>query len=138
MWNIVFQEIPDGGMRVRKIDVAAPDPVIAVFPAVRDQAGGLRVVNDHEFGVERKALGIFFVVGAEDIEVARLCMVGSAMQCVVEGLGNFEKILTSGHDFPANVDAEFFGKWNEAIQDFSHTSADGGGIDHYNRTASQS
>ncbi len=64
-------------------------------------------------------------------------MVGSAMQCVVEGLGNFEKILTSGHDFPANVDAEFFGKWNEAIQDFSHTSADGGGIDHDHRTASK-
>jgi len=92
-------------------------------------------VNDHKFGVERKALGIFFVVGAEDIEVARLCMVGSAMQCVVEGLGNFEKILTPGHDFPANVDAEFFGKWNEAIQDFSHASADGGGIDHDHRTA---
>ena len=116
-----------------EIDVASPDPVVGVFFAIGDQARRLRIVDDHEFGVERKAPGVFFVVGAEDFEVARLRMIGSAVQGVVESLGDFEEIFAAGHDFPANVDAELFRQRNEAIQDFGDTSADGSGIDHHHR-----
>ena len=108
MRDIVFQKIPDGGMRMREIDVAAPDPVVSVFSTVGDQAGGLRIVDHHKFGVEGEALGVFFVVGPEDFKVARLWMIGSAVQRVVEGFGDLEEIFAAGHDFPADVDAKFF------------------------------
>src|ERR1700730_12146610 len=51
----------------------------------------------------------------------------------MEGLGDLKEILAAGHYFPAYVDPELLGERNEAIQDFRHTAADSGGIDHEHR-----
>src|SRR5579863_4585855 len=133
MRDIVFEKIPDSGMRMGEIYVASPDPVVGIFFAIGDQAGRLRVVDDHVFGVERKAPGIFFVIGAEDFKMARLRMIGSAMQSIVESLGNFEEIFSASHNFPTNVDSKLLRDRNKGIQDFGDPSANGGGIDHDHR-----
>jgi hypothetical protein len=42
------QKSPDFGIRIGKIDVAAPDPVLVRLGAVADERGRLRIVNDDE------------------------------------------------------------------------------------------
>jgi len=67
-----------------KIDVAAPHPEIGAGFARFNQSRGLRVVNHHEFCIERKCAAIAFIVGEKNLEILRAGMIRRAMQGVVE------------------------------------------------------
>src|SRR5206468_3257139 len=79
-----FQEIPDRPVRMGKIDVAAPYPVIGAGFACLNQSRGLRVMNHHELGIERKCATIAFVVCEKNLEISRARMIRCTMQGIVE------------------------------------------------------
>src|SRR5207244_9194964 len=82
-----------------------------------DECGGLRVVNDHKFGVEPKAGAVPFVVGKKNLKILRRAMVGLAVQGVVERFGDVEEFFGTLHHLPADAKIEFFRKRSE-----EHTS----------------
>ncbi len=100
-----MEKIPNRGVGVRKINVAAPDPVIFAFRAILDEAKRLGIVDDHKFGIEGKAMEIALLVFAENFEVARLRMIGRAMEGVVEGLGDREEVFATSDNIPAKRQA---------------------------------
>ena len=57
-------------------------------------------------------------------------MIGLAVKSVVKGLGDFEEVVAAGHDFPADVEPQFLGKRNNAIEHFSDAAANSGRIHH--------
>src|SRR5439155_430954 len=73
--NKLLEKIPDRSVRVRQVDVAAPHPMICSRPARLNQRRRLRVVDDHEFGIQRQLLAIHLVVGEKNIEVSLTGMV---------------------------------------------------------------
>src|SRR5205807_10543505 len=87
-----------------------------------DECGGLRVVNDHKFGVEPKAGAVPFVVGKKNLKILRRAMVGLAVQGVVERFGDVEEFFGTLHHLPADAKIEFFRKRHEAIEDFRNRS----------------
>ena len=102
-----------------------------------DECGGLRVVNDHKFGVEPKAGAVPFVVGKKNLKILRRAMVGLAVQGVVERFGDVEEFFGTLHHLPADAKIEFFRKRHEAIEDFRNAASHGGGVDHLDAAASQ-
>src|SRR2546429_4571780 len=68
-----------------------------------DECGGLRVVNDHKFGVEPKAGAVPFVVGKKNLKILRRAMVGLAVQGVVERFGDVEEFFGTLHHLPADA-----------------------------------
>src|SRR5216684_65212 len=62
-------------------------------------------------------------------------MVFAAVQGIMESLGHFEEIVPSCNNIPMRGDFKFTQQGNETIQHFGHASADGGGVDHFDRPA---
>ena len=48
-----LEEFPNSAIGMRKIDVASPDPMSSRILAGGDKASGLRIMDDHEFRIER-------------------------------------------------------------------------------------
>ena len=97
--------------------------MICSRPARLNQRRRLRVVDDHEFGIQRQLLAIHLVVGEKNIEVSLTGMVRRAMQCVVKCLGYFKKILAAAHHFPFDVQVQFFRQRDQASEDFRYAAA---------------
>src|SRR5438067_13838404 len=74
-----FEEVPDRAAGVRQINVAAPDPMIRTGLTRVNLRGGLRVVNDHEFGIKRERGAVLLVVGKENLKIPGLGLVRLAV-----------------------------------------------------------
>ena len=135
--NEFFEEVPDRAVRMRKIDVAAPGPVICSRFAGINQSRRLRVVDHHEFGVERKSCAVPFVVREKNLEIPRARTIRRAVQRVVKRLGHFKEILAAGHDVPFDVEFQFFRQRHQAVENLRHAAADGRGVDHLDAAAAQ-
>ena len=70
--HISMEKIPNRGVGMGKVDVAAPDPMIFGLGAIIDKAKRLGVMDNDEFGIEREAMKVALLVFAEDFEVAEL------------------------------------------------------------------
>src|SRR5260370_42515868 len=64
------EEIPYFAAWMRKVNVAAPNPMAGTRLTAINQRSGLRVVDDHKFSVQRQPRAIFLVALKENVEVA--------------------------------------------------------------------
>src|SRR5580704_1936705 len=117
--------------------MAAPGPMIRVLLATLDQRSGLRIMNDHEFSVERKPRAVTVVAGEKNFKILRLRVIRSAMQRVVKRFRHAVKVVSTGHDVPAHIQLEFLRERQEAVQNLCHTSTDSGRVDHLYAAPSQ-
>src|SRR5438046_2483276 len=101
-----FEEVPDRAVGVRQITVAAPDPMIRTGLTRVNQRGGLRVVNDHEFGIERERGAVLLVVGKKNLKIPGLGLVRLAVQSVMEGFRNVKEFFRALHHVPEKVEIE--------------------------------
>jgi hypothetical protein len=69
-------------------------------PARLDEGDRLRVMNHNEIGTEGLVLKVLFAIGEKELKGPRRRVVGSAMQGIVKGFGDLEKIITPGDDAP--------------------------------------
>ena len=115
---------------MRKINVAAPHPMICARLARFDERRRLRIVDHHEFRIQRQPLAILLVVGQENIKVFLAGMVRRSMQRVVKCLGYLKKILASAHDLPFNIQVQLFRQRHQASENFRYATANGCRIDH--------
>jgi len=100
------------------------------------RAAGWGVVTDHEFGNrEEEVVRLRSVVREENLEIPRTCVIGRAVQGVVERFRDVKEILASGHHVPFEMEIQLFRKRHQAIQDFRYAATNGGGIDHLDAAA---
>ena len=57
------EEFPDRWVGVRKVDMAAPNPMSGLMAPPQNQRHGLRVMNHREFGIHRQARQILPGIG---------------------------------------------------------------------------
>ena len=122
---------------MRQINVAPPNPVIGTGRPSVNQRDRLWVMNDHEFGIERKVGAIPLVVGEKNLKILGLVEIRLAVQGIVEGLGNLKKILAALHHVPFDVDFQLFRERHQPVQNFRDAPANGGGINHLDAAAAQ-
>jgi len=110
-------------MRIRQIDVAAPDPLAAVALLGADERGRLRIVDDEDVLYELHALAVLLVVHEEDVEDLLGGVIVAAMERVVEALGDLEEIVSAGDDFPLSLNFDFLHERDESIEDLGDAAA---------------
>ena len=91
-------------MRIREIDVAAPYPLPAIALLGADERGRLRVMDDEQVFDELHALAVLLVVHQEDVKDLFRGVIVTAVQRVVEALGDFEEIVAAGNYLPLGLD----------------------------------
>src|SRR5271165_6016856 len=117
--------------------MAAPGPMIPVLLASLNQRGWLRIMDNHEFGVQRKPCEISFVAIEKYLKIFRVSVIRSAMQRVVERFRHSVKVIAAGHHVPANVQLEFFRERQQAVENFRNASAHCSRVNHLYAAASQ-
>src|SRR5256885_7128047 len=93
-------------MRIRQVDVAAPDPFAAIAFLGANEPSGLRIVDDEEVFDELHALSVLLVVHQEDVKDLLGRVIVASVQRVVESLGDFEEIVAAGNNLPLSLDFE--------------------------------
>src|SRR5215472_15338789 len=115
--------------------MTAPDPVIRAGGTPVNQRGRLRVMDDHEFGIERKRRAVLLVIRQKDVKILAFGLVRLAVERIVKRLGNVKELFSASHHVPANAEVKFFRERNKAVEDFRDAAAYGGGIDHLHAAA---
>ena len=125
-----LQVLPDGAVRVRSVDVAAPNPA-AHLPRRREmrQVDRLRIVHENDVGLQVQPLGILPIDLVVQIEIALFERYRQALQSVVKGLGDAIEVGRTGDHFPAGVDSQFFHQRDHPAEDFGHAAAASRGVD---------
>ena len=126
----LLQKIPYRPVGMRQIDMTAPHPMIRSWLARLDERRRLRIVDDHEFAIQRELLAIPLVVGQENIKVFLARMIRRSMQRIVERFGYLKKIFAAAYYFPFDVQVQLFRQRHQASEDFRHAAANGRRIHH--------
>src|SRR6267143_5214478 len=117
--------------------MTAPDPVTAVVCPRLDQGGWLRIVNHNEIGIEFKPGAILLRISEKGFETFIRQVVTPAMQRVVKRFGDRKEIVAAGDYIPANRKIQFLNQRDDAVQHFSHSTAEGRRVDHLNAPSLQ-
>src|SRR5208282_3854501 len=91
--------------------MAPPGPMISVLLASLDQRGRLRIMDNHELGVQRKPREVTFVAREKNFKILRVGMIWSAMKRVVERFRHSVEVIASRHHVPAHSPANGKSHW---------------------------
>ena len=135
--NEFLQKVPDLAVRMRQINVAPPNPVIGTGRPSVNQRDRLWVMNDHEFGIERKVGAIPLVVGEKNLKILGLVEIRLAVQGIVERFRDVEKFFRAFHHVPTHGQLEFFGQRYQTVENFRNAASHSRGVDHLHAAAAQ-
>src|SRR5438105_15868447 len=108
-------------MWIRKIDVAAPNPLLIAL-AGADQAGWLGIVDDDDIFVEGHAQPVLLIVGVKNLKHVFRQVVLAAVQGVVKTLGDLKEIIAAGDDLPLGFYLHLIHQGDKPVEDLSHPS----------------
>src|SRR5206468_10005918 len=124
------QEFPVVRVAGREIDVTPPYPALAGCATECDEPRGLRVVNQDEVAVERKALCFAASPLHVDLAILRGERFGMPVKRVVDLLRHAEETVVPLHDFPGGWNAQLVQDDHQAVQDLRDASPRLGRINH--------
>ena len=113
----------------REVDVAAPDPALALGEGAAAQADRLRVVDDHRVPLAFQAVGVELVDLVEQLPLLVAQGLLGSLQRVVEELGRVEELLLAEDHVPVRVEPDVAHQRHDRVEDLRDTAPEGGGAD---------
>ena len=96
----------------------------------RTSPNRLRIVDHEQVFGKLHALAVLLAISHKDVLDLLRQVVVAAVQRVVEAFCDLKKIIAAGDHVPARGNFQLIHQRNQAVQDFCHASAHGGGVDH--------
>ena len=118
-----------GRVRLREVDVAAPDPVPALVGGPAAQPDRLRVVDDDRVPLAFEALGVQRVDLVEQLPLLVAERVVGSLQRVVEELGRVVELFLAEDHLPVGVEAGVPHQRHDRVEDLRDAAAERGRAD---------
>ena len=131
------QEVEHLAVRLREVDVAAPDPVRGAVGEVLDHPGRLRVVDEHVVVLVGELLRVQGLEAAVDLLLRRRQAGRVALERVVDRLRRGEELVRAGDDPPLGIEPRVAHQRHERVVDLRHAAPEGRRRDVHQPLAAQ-